>query len=252
MIIYKTTNKINNKFYIGKDKCNNPKYIGSGINLKKAIKKYGKCNFEKEILEYCNSLSELNEREIYWIKELDAIRHGYNLTEGGDGGNTLNEKTSEELNEIKKKHSISAIKYWDSLSDNEKEIKIINRGIKKGTKNPKMSKQRKGQGNPMFGNYMYKVWIDKYGLEEADNRMIEWKNKMNTESRRLKISKKMKDRKFSDETRLKLSKSKKGKISNVKGRIWMNKDFKNIMILKQELDIYVNNGWSNGRFKKIK
>lgn len=42
MIIYKTTNLINNKIYIGQDKNNNPKYLGSGDLLKKAIKKYEK------------------------------------------------------------------------------------------------------------------------------------------------------------------------------------------------------------------
>jgi group I intron endonuclease len=250
MKIYKTTNKINNKFYIGKDKYNNPKYIGSGIKLKNAIKKYGKCNFEKEILEYCDSSQELNEREIYWIKKLDAIKCGYNMTDGGDGGNTLIKKNEKEIEELKIKHSISAKKYWNNLSDNEKEILIKNRGIKKGTKNPKMSEQRKGRGNPMFGNYMYKIWIEKYGLEKANNKMIDWKNKMNTEERRFKISLKSKNRKHSDETKFKISKSKKGKTSNVKGRLWMNNGFKNIMILSNELNDYMDNGWLTGRFKK--
>ena len=41
MIIYKTTNLINGKFYIGKDSKNDPNYLGSGKILKKAFKKYG-------------------------------------------------------------------------------------------------------------------------------------------------------------------------------------------------------------------
>jgi len=44
MIIYKTTNLINGKYYIGKDKYNNPSYLGSGFILYQAIKKYGKEN----------------------------------------------------------------------------------------------------------------------------------------------------------------------------------------------------------------
>lgn len=51
MIVYKTTNLINNKIYIGKDTHDNPKYLGSGIVLKRAIKKYGKLNFLKETIE---------------------------------------------------------------------------------------------------------------------------------------------------------------------------------------------------------
>ena len=52
MIIYQTTNLINGKKYIGKDANNNPNYIGSGADLKIAIKEYGKHNFKKEIIEH--------------------------------------------------------------------------------------------------------------------------------------------------------------------------------------------------------
>ena len=86
MIIYKTTNLITGKFYIGKDKNNDPKYLGSGLHLKRALKKYGKENFLKEILEYCTDFDHLNEREIYWIAKLNAVKEGYNITEGGNGG----------------------------------------------------------------------------------------------------------------------------------------------------------------------
>ena len=47
MIIYKTTNLVNKKIYIGQDSKNNPEYLGSGAIVKKAIKKYGKENFKK-------------------------------------------------------------------------------------------------------------------------------------------------------------------------------------------------------------
>lgn len=88
MQIYKTINLINGKIYIGKQIRNNPNYIGSGIILKKAIEKYGKENFTKEILEYCSSKEELNSREIFWIKKLDSRNpiKGYNISKGGDGG----------------------------------------------------------------------------------------------------------------------------------------------------------------------
>jgi len=88
MIIYKTTNLINNKFYIGQDSRNNSNYLGSGKLLKQAILKYGKQNFKKEILQKCNSVDKLNESEIWWIKELDATNRkiGYNIASGGDSG----------------------------------------------------------------------------------------------------------------------------------------------------------------------
>lgn len=87
MIVYKTINKINGKIYIGQDSHNNPKYLGSGVVLNNAIKKYGKENFTKEILQECNSIKELNEAEIYWIKTFNSQNKdiGYSITSGGNG-----------------------------------------------------------------------------------------------------------------------------------------------------------------------
>jgi group I intron endonuclease len=98
VIIYKTTNLINGKIYVGKDKYNNPNYYGSGELLKKAIKKYGKENFRKDIVEFCNSIEHLNEREIYWIATFNATTRdiGYNLNKGGVGGCPMGHYVSEE------------------------------------------------------------------------------------------------------------------------------------------------------------
>jgi len=72
MIIYKTTNLVNGKQYIGRDSRNNPNYLGSGSALKNAILKYGKHNFKKEIIEECNDVYHLIEREEYWLNYYDA------------------------------------------------------------------------------------------------------------------------------------------------------------------------------------
>lgn len=92
--IYKTINLVNGKIYIGQkhsDKFLGNEYLGSGLLLKRAIKKYGKENFNVELLEECNSKILLNEREIYWIdyyaKCSDCC---YNLSKGGQGGNLGN------------------------------------------------------------------------------------------------------------------------------------------------------------------
>lgn len=96
MRIYKIINLVNDKFYVGKDSTDNDNYWGSGILIRKAIKKYGIENFAREIIEYCNDLDELSEREKYWIKELDAIKYGYNIARGGEGGDTLSKNPRRE------------------------------------------------------------------------------------------------------------------------------------------------------------
>ena len=92
MYIYKTTNLLNGKIYIGKRvyrKKDDKWYLGSGIYLNRVIKKYGRENFKKEILEWCDNKSHLCQREIYWINQLNSTnpKIGYNLSLGGDGGN---------------------------------------------------------------------------------------------------------------------------------------------------------------------
>lgn len=83
--IYKITNKINKKYYVGKHQTNdlNDGYMGSGIKLKNSIKKYGINNFIKEILFVFDNEQEMNDKE----KELVIVsEETYNLCEGGKGG----------------------------------------------------------------------------------------------------------------------------------------------------------------------
>ena len=90
MYIYKTTNLINGKIYIGLSTRLVEKstfYYGSGWYLKNAIKSYGKTNFKKEILEDCiDDEKLLCEREIYWISYYNSTdpNIGYNVRKGGE------------------------------------------------------------------------------------------------------------------------------------------------------------------------
>lgn len=88
--VYKTTNIINGRYYIGKRSCKhlsiNDSYLGSGKLLLKAIKLYGKENFKKEILEYAKSSDEAYILEAKYITDeilLDPLC--YNLKPGGTG-----------------------------------------------------------------------------------------------------------------------------------------------------------------------
>ena len=108
MYIYKTTNLLNGKFYIGKRvyrKKDDDWYLGSGVYLNRAIKKYGRINFKKEIIEWCNNKKHLSEREIYWISYFNSTNSkiGYNLSLGGDGGNVGKEAYIKISNKLKGK-----------------------------------------------------------------------------------------------------------------------------------------------------
>ena len=90
--IYLTTNLVNGKKYIGQrkiQKCgvDRDEYLGSGILLTRAIKKYGKENFKREILDFANNSDELNSKEVYYISLYDAVDRDdfYNIDCGGRG-----------------------------------------------------------------------------------------------------------------------------------------------------------------------
>ena len=94
--IYKITNKINGKSYIGQTIQNVKERFYQHCATKcsqailnmvihKAITKYGKSNFTIEVIEEVES-ANLNDRERYWIRYYDSYNNGYNSTEGGQDG----------------------------------------------------------------------------------------------------------------------------------------------------------------------
>ena len=87
-IVYETTNIVNGKKYRGFHKTQNLNdgYLGSGKAFLNAVKKYGKSNFNRIILEFCETFEELLQKErMYVNKEWVADRNNYNLKEGGLG-----------------------------------------------------------------------------------------------------------------------------------------------------------------------
>ena len=87
--IYETTNLINGKKYIGQHRSEffDTHYIGSGIILLEAVKKYGKENFEVKLIRECANDDELNAAEVELIQEINAVasENYYNIAHGGEG-----------------------------------------------------------------------------------------------------------------------------------------------------------------------
>lgn len=107
MIIYKATNLINNKIYIGQTiksvKSRSQDHKSDAKRRKypfsRSIAKYGFENFKWEILEQCNSQNELDEKEIEWIDKLNSTNKniGYNVAIGGNPGKDIGRKNLSKL-----------------------------------------------------------------------------------------------------------------------------------------------------------
>ena len=130
--IYKITNTVNGKYYIGKHQTKdlNDGYMGSGKHLKRAIKKHGIDNFSKEILHVFQTEQEMNDKE----KELVLLEENcYNLCPGGHGGfgyinsNGINNKNHEHVPQMLSELHKGSKKPWSSeiMKQRHKEGKVV-------------------------------------------------------------------------------------------------------------------------------
>lgn len=94
MFVYKATNKISGKCYIGKTTKSLDERKSQHLKLSKtknthflnALRSYGESNFTWEIIDTAKTNEELNEKEIYWINQYNSVNNGYNMIDGGTGG----------------------------------------------------------------------------------------------------------------------------------------------------------------------
>jgi len=205
MIIYKTTNLVNNKIYIGQSVLYDPLYLGSGKSIKKAVKKYGSNNFIKEVLEECNSKDEMDEREIYWINKLGSRdpKIGYNIAAGGNSpmrGRKHSEESKKKISnfwkgrrseENRKKLSLS--KMGSTLSE-ETKIKIgeFSKGRSawnKGFKTPDEVKKKQSEakkGKKLSNDHIEKISLANKGRknteESKSNIKLGWEKRRNKRS----------------------------------------------------------------------
>lgn len=111
--IYKITNKVNGKKYVGQSNNISRRFsehcLRNEIPVDVAIQKYGKDNFSFEVLEEC-SIEELNSKEVYWIEKENAFTEGYNCNIGGEQatsgeGNGRSKLTIEDIIIIRKAYN---------------------------------------------------------------------------------------------------------------------------------------------------
>ena len=245
--IYKITNKINNKKYIGQSlnlekrikahKTFLEKNIHGNSHLQASFNKYGKDNFCFEIIEEC-TLDELNDKEIYWIdfyKSHDPL-FGYNKTFGGDS-ELPTEETKKKMSESAKGKIISKeqrLKISKSLSgknhpnwgkhlSKETREKIANANRRRVYKLHSEETKRKmsdaHKGKPTWNKGIKGCFSEETlrKLSEAAQRNKEnntyWKGKKQPSDMIKKRSESLKDHAVTDETRRKISESQKGEKS---------------------------------------
>lgn len=162
--IYLTTNLVTGEKYIGKHYGElDDSYLGSGLILKRAVTKYGKENFERDILYISKDDQENSQKEKEYIAKYDAVNRPdfYNIHEGGKGGNTIaghseewKKEYHERLSEIRSGENNP--RYGTHLTEETKEKIRQNRDTSyMQTKEYKenMSKAVSGENNGMYGKH---------------------------------------------------------------------------------------------------
>ena len=276
--IYLTTNTISGKKYIGKHKATefDIAYKGSGVALRRAMDKYGWDAFHCELVESFDTREELNDAEIRYITEYNAVNSSdfYNIASGGEGGDTFSGMSDKDKEKFRESTSsrwknpeyrnslISSLKdRWkntsykevvsskisSALSDRPKteehkkalSYSCLAKGSHKGSRNGMYGKPRSGELAPNFGRHYYNNGELEYLLYE-DVYELEYKDRGFVKGRlQCKLDALHKD----------LSKRLQGNTYN-KGKVRIHKDELERCIHKEEIDKFLSEGWVRGRRPK--
>lgn len=181
--VYKITNIINHKIYIGVHKTTNldDGYMGSGNLIRAAVDKYGVNNFKKEYLAIFDNAEDMFKLESLLVTE-DFIKstETYNIKEGGNGGWEFANNNSHNvygkngtsgygLENLNRKGFIGS---REKLSASLKEYYMNHDGTFKGKKHSDETKQKIGKINSQYqlgtGNSQYgTMWIHNLELKQS-------------------------------------------------------------------------------------
>lgn len=208
--IYKTTNLLSGRYYIGMHSTDNLEdgYLGSGNRIKLSIRKYGKENFSREILEFCETRVELKKREEE-VVTLDEIskEECINLRVGGYGG----------------------------FSSEEHMIKCSEAGVKAKLKRLNEDSKFKYLMVEQGCTALKQARKDGKGILKGDkNQYQNWTGKKHTEETKVKMSESSKGNGI-------------GENNSQYGTCWITKDSINKKIKRDDLLNYENEGWVSGR-----
>jgi group I intron endonuclease len=244
--VYITTNLVSGKKYVGDHSTNNlnDSYLGSGIALKEAIKKYGRGNFEREILKICDTKQEAFYLQKSYIENFNTLApNGYNICPSGGtecSGGTISESTRQKLRDqklgipLRKEHREKTKKAMLGKKHSEKTKELMSKcrkGIPKSENHKrKIGAAQKGERNHMYGKDPWNKGLSGVYSEEALEKMSESakgrgfkKGHSHSKETRKKIGERSKGNKcwagktHSEKSKKKMSESHKGQIPVNKG-----------------------------------
>jgi|SRR5579859_1085076 len=206
-LLYKTTNILNNRFYVGMHSTKNPKdrYLGSGKRIKYEIQKYGKENFKREILEEFPTRKALEDAEAEVVnEELLSDPLCLNLKNGGEGGGRIWNS-----NHAKKFHRAG----WEAMHRNKDHVAA---GLKSGKTREKRNQE---------GLYPPGTFTSHFGgMQHSEKSRAQMKN-----------------------THARNAHQRAEKNSNFgKRNACVNKDGKNKRIPLDQLEMFITDGWTKG------
>lgn len=178
-IIYCLHNIQSGKKYIGQTRQRMSQRIyqhfkqaekGIDTPLYRAIRKYTKDNFIIGIIEEC-LIEELDEKEKYWINNLDTFKCGYNCDFGGSGicGFKHSEETKKKMSLSKKGKRSGRKGKTNSLESNAKRSESLKKAYKNGTRKKRDYLDVSGENN---GNYKNGKYIGQYSKYRKKNKII--------------------------------------------------------------------------------
>jgi len=248
--IYETYDTLTNKYYIGKHKSESydENYFGSGKIITRIINKR-KETLKNQLICWCDTLEELNEKEKYYIQQYNSLKpNGYNISLGGDGGPTHFQKHTPEAKEKMSKKKKGKPSTFKGKHFTDEQRKLISERVKEAFANGKgqnidrhsywTEENRKKKSEQMKGKIPWNK--GKHGIyseETLEKLRNAAKNQICSDETRKKMSITRKGRKHSEETRRKMSIAQKGRKLSPESIKKMSETLKNKPKIK-DIDLF--------------
>lgn len=254
--IYKTTNLVNGKIYIGQkksDKFLGNQYLGSGKYLRCAIKHYGPNNFYVDLIEITNTKEDLDKLEKFYIQKFKSTNNtvGYNIALGACGGDTYTNLSEEDklIRNTKQSNSRKTntkiyVAIHKGIENKRIEISILENYLQNGWQRGRSEDWQEKLNRSHKGLKQSKDWIRKR-IESIKNKSPEEYNKMIQKHRDATI-KQMKN--IPKDERIRRARN----ANKFKGHkcCFVNNGVQMHFIYEKDLEFYLSKGFKKGMLKR--